>query len=88
MEDWILTQQGAFIYIALFLALMGGVIGLPIPEDIPLIAAGIAVQRKLALLTPVFIICYLTIILGDILIFLIGRKFGKTCCAGKETCFY
>ena len=76
MEHWILFQQGTLIYLGLFLALLGGAIGLPIPEDAPLIVAGYLMHRGDVALQPVFIVCYSAIILGDIIIFWVGRKFG------------
>jgi len=78
MNEWILLQEGFLVYLALSLALLGGAIGLPIPEDIPLIAAGIAVHRGSVDLTIIFLVCYGSIILGDLIIFWIGRKFGSS----------
>lgn len=56
--------------------LMGGAVGLPIPEDLPLILAGIVIQSGNAPFAVVFFVCYSAIILGDLIVFSIGRKFG------------
>lgn len=76
MQDWLLLQSGIVTYVALFLLLMGGAIGLPIPEDIPLILAGILVHRGQADLQLIFVICYVGILLGDIIIYFVGRRIG------------
>lgn len=77
MIDWILGQEGLLMYFLLFVALMGGAVGLPIPEDLPLVIAGVLVQRGTADLALTFIICYASILLGDLLVFAIGRRFGS-----------
>lgn len=76
MEHWILFQQGTLIYLGIFLALLGGAVGLPIPEDAPLIVAGYLLHQGEVALQPTFVTCYTAIILGDIIIFWVGRKFG------------
>jgi len=78
MIDNFLLYEGFVLYIIIFLALMGGAIGLPIPEDVPLIAAGILVQLEQAKLEIIVPVCYFGILLGDVTIFLIGRKLGPT----------
>lgn len=76
MTDWLLLQDGAIIYGILFVALMGGAIGLPIPEDLPLIAGGVLAHRGQADLKLILLVCYAGILLGDIVIYAIGRRFG------------
>jgi len=78
MYDWILAQSGLHLYIGLFLMLMGGAIGLPIPEDLPLIAGGILIQLGKTNPETVFIVCYSGIVLGDIMIFSFGRWLGPS----------
>lgn len=77
MLDQIVDADGWYLYAILFFALMGGAIGLPIPEDLPLIAAGIVAHQGGARLETLFIVSYVAILLGDILIFSIGRRFGS-----------
>lgn len=76
MDQWLLAQDSLTVCIALFALLMGGAIGLPIPEDIPLIMAGIIIHRGHVGLAVAFSVCYVGILLGDILIFYVGRRFG------------
>ncbi len=76
MADWLLLQDGLFLYVALFLMLLGGAIGLPIPEDLPLILAGVLVHLDKVTLELVVPVCYAGVLLGDIIIFMIGRAVG------------
>lgn len=78
MYDWIIAQSGLHLYIGLFLMLMGGAIGLPIPEDLPLLVGGILIQLGKTSPEVVFIVCYTGIVLGDVLIYLIGRWLGPS----------
>lgn len=76
MIDWLLDQHGAILYLLVFLLLLGGAIGLPIPEDVPLILSGVLVQTGQAKLHIAFPVCYGAILLGDMFIFSVGRYFG------------
>lgn len=76
MNEWLLLQSAGMIYLALFLLLMGGAIGLPIPEDLPLILAGIVISHEAADPRLVFVVCYASILLSDLMIFGVGRYFG------------
>jgi len=76
MDQWLLAQVGVVVYIALFVLLLGGAIGLPIPEDLPLILGGILASRGQGRPEIILLVCYIAIVLGDVLIFFIGRYFG------------
>jgi membrane protein DedA with SNARE-associated domain len=76
MIDLLLAQQGNYIYISLALALLAGSIGLPIPEDFPLIVAGIILHKESIDPILLFCVCYTSIILGDLIIYRIGHYFG------------
>src|SRR5476651_2634423 len=78
MFDWLFAQSGAGIYLSLFMLLMGGAVGLPIPEDIPLIFSGVLLQRGHVDIYVVFVTCYLGIIIGDTIIFCFGRKIASS----------
>lgn len=78
MDQWLLAQDGIIVYLSLFFALMGGAIGLPIPEDIPLLVAGALIYKEIGNPYAVLAVCYISIIIGDFLIFLIGRRLGPT----------
>lgn len=79
MVDWLLSLNSAVaIYCALFFMLMGGAIGLPIPEDIPLVIAGVAIHQGQGSVDPgiVVLVCYAGVVVGDIIVFSIGWFFG------------
>lgn len=78
MIEWFLGQEGFYIYLFLFLSLVGGAFGAPIPEDLPLVIGGVLINRGSANMHLVFLVCYTAIVLGDLIIFLIGRRFGPT----------
>ncbi len=56
--------------------LLGGAFFLPIPEDLPLLLAGAAAQQGKADLWVLFIVCYTSVIVGDLILYGIGRWFG------------
>ena len=76
MNEWLLLQEGYQAYLILFLLLMGGAIGLPIPEDLPLIIGGYFAHKGNGQLHIIFLVCYSAVLIGDLLIFFIGRRFG------------
>jgi len=78
MSEWFLMQNGILLYSVLFLMLLGGAIGLPIPEDLPLILGGVVVHTGQAKIELVLLICYVGVVLGDLLIFFVGRWFGPS----------
>lgn len=78
MVDWLLGLQGGFLYVGIFFALLGGAFGLPIPEDIPLLLSGVLLHRGNCHLTSTFLTCYFGILIGDIIVFSIGRKIGRS----------
>ncbi len=78
MDEWLLLQSGMMLYGILFFFLLGGAIGLPIPEDIPLILAGVMAQTGKVRVEWALPICYLGIVIGDVFIFSVGRKLGPT----------
>ena len=79
MEEWLLhLHNPVIIHIVLFFALLGGAIGLPIPEDIPLIVGGIFVYREVTSFQFTVFSCYCGVILGDLIVYFIGRRFGPS----------
>jgi membrane protein DedA with SNARE-associated domain len=74
--EWLLAQKGLAIYVFLFSALVAGAFGLPIPEDLPLVAGGTLIHRGQASLVGTAITCYVAIVIGDIIVFMIGWRFG------------
>ncbi len=76
MDEWLLLQHGLMLYVALFFLLLGGAVGLPIPEDLPLIGAGILIERGEVKALTVFLVCYAGVVIGDVIIYFVGRRFG------------
>jgi len=76
VDEWILLQDGLIVYVSLFAMLLAGSIGLPIPEDLPLILGGILVQQGKAKIELVLVVCYIGILVGDLIIYSAGRTVG------------
>ncbi len=67
---------GEFSYIAPFVVLLLCGLGLPIPEEVTLIGAGILLHQGKVELVPIVIVCSAAILIGDSVPFLLGRKYG------------
>ncbi len=71
LPDWF---HASYLGIVLFLALTG--IGLPIPEEVPIVAAGVASQAGHLVWWKALLACLAGALLGDSLMYGIGRFFG------------
>lgn len=79
MPDWVtflLHYSEHFIYAGLFLILFLGGLGLPIPEEITLLVGGILVNLGIIRLYPTLAVLYGGAIMGDLVLYSIGRKWG------------
>lgn len=56
--------------------LLGGAVGLPIPEDLPLVLSGVLAHQGSANIFILLPICYIGTILGDLFIYGVGRYLG------------
>ncbi len=70
----IFAQNG---YLAVFLALMICGLGLPLPEDVVLIAGGVISGLGFANVHIMFAVCMGGVLIGDCAIFLLGHHYGK-----------
>jgi membrane protein DedA with SNARE-associated domain len=70
-----LTPLGAYLWLGGILLLCG--FGLPIPEDISLIAAGYFAHRGVLDVHLAFLVCLSAVLLGDTMSFFMGRYFGR-----------
>ena len=81
MKDFLIALLGAAAggtaYGLVFLVLLAAGFGLPLPEDVPLVMGGVLVHRGQAHLFPMILVGYLGIILGDSIMFQLGRRFGS-----------
>ncbi|HWE95018.1 MAG TPA: DedA family protein [Tepidisphaeraceae bacterium] len=72
IDEWISKGGGA----ALFLVLFACGLGLPLPEDIPLITAGFLIYEGRLNFALAAFCAWCGIIGGDCMLYLLGRKFG------------
>lgn len=80
MQDWLFTldHPAGVIYLILFFLLMAGAVGFPVPEDLPLLAGGVFVHHGAIDWRWGFLTCYLGVLSGDLVIFLIGKRLGPS----------
>ena len=76
MLDAVLNSHGIVAYLAVFTCLVAGAFGLPVPEDLSLITAGVLVHLGKAETWIMLTVCYVGILLGDLIIFRIGWMTG------------
>jgi membrane protein DedA with SNARE-associated domain len=70
-----MTPFGAYAWLAGILLLCG--LGLPIPEDISLIAAGYFSWKGVLYIHTAFAICFAAVVTGDTAAFFMGHLFGR-----------
>ena len=75
--DILLNLIGPAPYFLFFGILLACGLGLPIPEDITLFAAGLSAYYGLTNLWVVIFVAYSGVILGDSVIFLLGYIYGR-----------
>ncbi len=61
----------------LFLLLVGGGVGLPLPEDLTLLAAGVLAHQHVLRLRDVIAIGFAGVVCADWIIYLAGRRYGR-----------
>lgn len=76
MLDAVLNTHGLVAYLAVLACLIAGALGLPVPEDLALITAGVLVHLEKAEFWLMLGVCYVGIITGDLVIFRIGWMAG------------
>jgi membrane protein DedA with SNARE-associated domain len=62
--------------LGLFLVLVGGGIGLPLPEDVTLVGAGILVEQRVLGLRAAIAVGIAGIVAADWILYLFGRRYG------------
>ena len=75
--DILLTLYGPTPYFLIFGILLVCGLGVPIPEDITLFAAGLSAYYGLTQLWLIIIVSYLGVIIGDSVIFWLGATYGR-----------
>ncbi|MFC1706029.1 DedA family protein [Planctomycetota bacterium] len=77
LSGFLLRFTGPLPYLIVFGILLGCGLGLPIPEDITLFAAGYLCYRDQAVVFPMIGIAFVGVLLGDTIIFVLGRWYGE-----------
>lgn len=80
MSDLIIlltNYSGHFIYVGVFLILFLCGLGLPIPEEITLLAGGFLVHLGIVRFYPALAVGLVGILMGDLAIYSIGRRWGQ-----------
>jgi membrane protein DedA with SNARE-associated domain len=62
----------------LLLLLVAGGVGLPLPEDLTLIAAGVLAHQHILRLRDVILVGFVGVVCADWIIYLAGRRYGPT----------
>jgi membrane protein DedA with SNARE-associated domain len=76
VQDFLFTFIGKWSYLGLFAILIAAGLGVPLPEDIPLVASGWLVHRGAANLYLMMATGLLGVMVGDSLLFNMGRRYG------------
>jgi membrane protein DedA with SNARE-associated domain len=66
-----------FPYAGIFLLLILGAIGLPVPEDATLFLCGVLISQGTVHPVPAFLAAYSGALVSDFIIFSIGKKYGR-----------
>jgi membrane protein DedA with SNARE-associated domain len=66
-----------FTYLGIFLLLLLGSLGAPIPEEMPIIAAAILSHEGVVQWWLALPICFLGVLSGDMVLYWVGRHWGK-----------
>jgi membrane protein DedA with SNARE-associated domain len=65
-----------FTYLGLFLVLFGAGLGLPIPEEVPIVAGGVLAQQGVVRWWIALPVCLAGVVAGDTALYWIGRRWG------------
>ena len=74
------TLQGfveQFTYLGIFAVLLLGSLGVPIPEEMPIIAAAVLTHAGLARWWLALPVCLLGVLSGDMVLYWVGRQWGE-----------
>ncbi len=76
LAEYLLTFQGPTAYLVVFLILLACGFGVPIPEDITLIGAGILAYYRAASVEGMIVVGLVGVMCGDSAMFALGRRYG------------
>jgi membrane protein DedA with SNARE-associated domain len=66
-----------FTYVGVFLVLFSAGLGLPVPEEIPVVAAGVLAHEELVRWWIVLPVCLAGVLSGDIVLYWVGHHWGE-----------
>jgi len=66
-----------FTYLGIYLVVLAGSLGLPIPEEMPIIAAGVMSHEGFMSPWPGLLVCVLGVLSGDVVLYWTGRNGGE-----------
>lgn len=75
--DWVTEYIEEFQYVAIALVLFLAGLGVPIPEDIPLIYGGVMAGQGKMDVTIHFVVSMIFILIGDSCLYFIGKKISR-----------
>ena len=75
--DWLASDNGFVVHSAVLILLVLGGFGFPMPEDIPILLAGVAISKEIVSANAMFLTCYGGIIISDQIVYFLGYFFGK-----------
>ncbi len=75
--DWLSKGNGINTHISIFVALILGGLGFPIPEDLPLVLAGVVASQGVVSIRGIYLTSYFGVVIADQIIYFIGFLFGK-----------
>ena len=69
-------------YVGLLLVLFAASLGVPIPEELPIIAAGVLSNQAVLRWWLALPVCFVGVISGDVVLYWIGHHWGRKSSAG------
>jgi len=75
--DFLIDYYGPIPYLAIFLILLACGLGIPIPEDITLFAAGVLTYYGVCDIWVMIGVCLVGVLIGDTFVFWLGHHFGR-----------
>lgn len=77
LPAWLSDFTDRFNYLGPFVVLLLCGVGLPLPEEVTLIASGLLLYQGKVEFVPITLVCSLAILLGDSIPYLVGRRMGQ-----------
>ena len=74
LVQWIVQN---FTYLGIFSVLFVAALGVPIPEEVPIVTAGVLAQAELARWWIALPVCVLGVLCGDVVLYWSGRYWGE-----------